>query len=110
VVSSDKFVRVMILPLRGKDRLSGKGGKWLKETTRLVVGEFPYRLLNGDTAVPWWAVNFGKQILVSPLWFASLVCFLAYLLFFRSIYLGVLVLSAGIITLLVIIYRSHSRN
>jgi hypothetical protein len=31
VVSSDKFVRVVILPLRGKDHLSGKGGKWLKE-------------------------------------------------------------------------------
>jgi hypothetical protein len=45
-VSSDKFVRAMILPLRGKDRLSGKR---LKET-RLVVGEFPYKLLNGDVA------------------------------------------------------------
>jgi hypothetical protein len=44
----------------------------LKET-RLVVGDFPYKLLNGDVAIPWWAVNFGKQILVSPLWFASLV-------------------------------------
>jgi hypothetical protein len=44
----------------------------LKET-RLVVGEFPYKLLNGDVAVPLWAVNFKKQILVSPLWFASLV-------------------------------------
>jgi hypothetical protein len=37
------------------------------------VGEFPYKLLNGDIVVPLWAVNFGKQILVSPLWFASLV-------------------------------------
>jgi hypothetical protein len=44
----------------------------LKET-RLVVGEFPYKLLNGDVVVPLWAVNFGKQILVSPLWFASFV-------------------------------------
>jgi hypothetical protein len=50
VVSSDKFVRVVILPLRGKDHLSGKGGKWLKET-RLVVGEFSCKLLNGDVAV-----------------------------------------------------------
>jgi hypothetical protein len=37
------------------------------------VGEFPYKLLNGDVVVLLWAVNFGKQILVSPLWFASLV-------------------------------------
>jgi hypothetical protein len=36
VVHSGKFVRVVILPLRGKDRLSGK---WLKET-RLVLGSF----------------------------------------------------------------------
>jgi hypothetical protein len=43
----------------------------LKET-RLVVGEFPCKLLNVDVAVPLWAVNFGKQILISPLWFASL--------------------------------------
>jgi hypothetical protein len=60
VVRSGKFVRVVILPLHGKDRLSGKGGQQLKKT-RLVVGEFPYRLLNGDVAVPWWAVNFGNK-------------------------------------------------
>jgi hypothetical protein len=53
VVSSGKFVRVVILPLRGK------GGKRLKET-RLVVGEFPYKLLNRDVAILLWAVNFGK--------------------------------------------------
>jgi hypothetical protein len=51
VVSNDKFVRVVILPLHQKDRLSGKGGKRLKET-QLIVGEFPYKLLNGDVAVP----------------------------------------------------------
>jgi hypothetical protein len=27
-----------------------KGGKWLKET-RLVVGKFPYKILNGDKDV-----------------------------------------------------------
>jgi hypothetical protein len=36
----------------------------LKET-RLVVGDFPYKLLNGDVAIPWWAVNIRKQILIS---------------------------------------------
>jgi hypothetical protein len=51
MVSSGKFVRDVILPLRGKDHLSGKGGKRLKET-RLIVGEFPYKLLNGDVAIP----------------------------------------------------------
>jgi hypothetical protein len=43
---------------------------WLK-ATRLVVGKLPYKLLSGDVTIPWWEVNFGKQILVSPLWFAS---------------------------------------
>ena len=37
--------------------------------------KFPYKLLNGDVAFPKWEVNFGKQILVSTLWFASLVVF-----------------------------------
>jgi hypothetical protein len=36
----------------------------LKET-RLVVGIVPYKLLNGDVAIPQWVVNFGKQILAS---------------------------------------------
>jgi hypothetical protein len=36
------------------------------------MGDFPYKLLNEDVVVPLWAVNFEKQILVSPLWFASL--------------------------------------
>jgi hypothetical protein len=52
VVSSDKFVRIAILTLRGKDLLSGKEGKRLKKT-RLVVGKFPYKLLNGDVAFPY---------------------------------------------------------
>jgi hypothetical protein len=56
----------------------------LKETP-LVVGDFPYKLLNEDVVVPLWAVNFGKQILVSPLWFASLALISTNLLFFRSI-------------------------
>jgi hypothetical protein len=30
-----------------KITLVEKGGKWLKET-QLVVGKFPYKLLNGD--------------------------------------------------------------
>jgi hypothetical protein len=63
VVSSRKFVRAAILPLRGKDHL-WKGGRWLKKT-RLVVGLVPYKLLNGDVAIPQWVVNFGKQILAS---------------------------------------------
>jgi hypothetical protein len=36
----------------------------LKET-QLVVGKFPYKLLNGDIAFSKWEVNFGKQILAS---------------------------------------------
>jgi hypothetical protein len=34
-----------------------KGENWLKET-QLVVGILPYKLLNGDIAVPKWALNF----------------------------------------------------
>jgi hypothetical protein len=52
----------------------------LKET-RLVVGIVPYKLLNGDVAIPQWVVNFGKQILAS---------------------------SCGIITFLVFIYKGHT--
>jgi hypothetical protein len=44
VVSNGKFVRVVILSLR-------EGGKRLKETW-LVVGILPYKLLNGDIAIP----------------------------------------------------------
>jgi hypothetical protein len=62
-VSSGKFVRAVILALRGKDCLSGKGRKRLKET-HLVVGKFPYKLLNGDVAFPLWEVNFGKRNLI----------------------------------------------
>jgi hypothetical protein len=65
---------VVILPLREKRSPLRKRGKWLKES-RLVVGKFPYKLLNGDIAFPKWEVNFGKQILISPFWFASLVDF-----------------------------------
>jgi hypothetical protein len=67
-VNSGKFVRVVILPLRGKDRLSGR--RKAVERDPACCGRFPYKLLNGDVAVPLWAVNFGKQILVSPLWLA----------------------------------------
>jgi hypothetical protein len=51
VVSSSKFARAVIFPLRGKDFLSGKERKRLKET-QLVVGSFPYKLLHGDVAFP----------------------------------------------------------
>jgi hypothetical protein len=75
----------------------------LKET-RLIVGKIPYKLLNGDVAFPWWEVNFGKQILFSPLWFASQVDLqLIYFTFAQSTWVC-LSLSARIITLLVIIY------
>jgi hypothetical protein len=66
----------------------------LKETW-LVVGEFPYLHLNGDVVVPLWAVNFGKQILVSPLWFASLVLISCTFTLLPLVYLGVLVFECG---------------
>ena len=52
--------------------------KWLKKTQlkgssckRLKPNEF----LNGDIGFTLVNLNFGKQILVSPLWFASLLIF-----------------------------------
>jgi hypothetical protein len=52
VVSSGKFVWVVILPLHGKDSLSGKKERKRLKETWLVVGKFPYKLLNGDVAIP----------------------------------------------------------
>jgi hypothetical protein len=39
--------------------------KEVERDPRLVVGTVPYKLLNGDVAIPQWVVNFGKQILAS---------------------------------------------
>jgi hypothetical protein len=38
-------------------------------------GKFLYKLLNRGIDFSWWEVNLRKQIIVSPLWFASLVDF-----------------------------------
>ena len=65
--------------------------KWLKKTQlkgssckRLKPNEF----LNGDVGFTLVNLNFGKQILVSPLWFASLLISLAITLCFRFDLLG----------------------
>jgi hypothetical protein len=56
VVSNDKFVRFVILPLRGKDRFSGKR-KRLKETwlveRELEKTRISNKLLNGDIRFTW---------------------------------------------------------
>jgi hypothetical protein len=71
VVSNGKFVTDVIFPLREKIALV-KGRKAV-ERDPACCGKFPYKLLNGGVAFPSWEVNFGKQILIAPLWFASLV-------------------------------------
>ena len=83
----------VILPLGGKDQDSGKE-EWLKKTQlkgssykRLKPNEF----LNGDVEFTLVNLNFGKQILVSPLWFASLLISLAITLCFRFDLLGCVV-------------------
>ena len=52
----------------------------------------PNEFLNGDVGFTLVNLNFGKQILVSPLWFASLLISLALLCAFASIYSVVLFL------------------
>ena len=79
-----------LAPLGGKDQDSEKE-EWLKKTQlkgssckRLKPNEF----LNGDVEFTLVNLNFGKQILVSPLWFASLLIYLAITLCFRFDLLG----------------------
>ena len=68
-----------------------KRKKWLKKTQlkgssckRLKPDEF----LNGDVGFTLVNLNFEKQILVSPLWFASLLISLAITLCFHFDLLG----------------------
>ena len=60
-----------------KTQLKGSSCKRLK----------PNEFFNGDVGFTLVNLNFGKQILVSPLWFASLFISLAITLCFPSIYL-----------------------
>ena len=83
--------------------------KWLKKTQlkglsckRLKPNEF----LNGDVGFTLVNLNFGKQILVSPLWFSSLLISLAITLCFRFDLLGgVVFVCAGTRNILDIIYK-----
>ena len=61
-----------------KTQLKGSSCKRLK----------PNEFLNGDVGFTLVNLNFGKQILVSPLWFASLFISLAITLCFRFDLLG----------------------
>ena len=83
--------------------------KWLKKAQlkgssckRLNPNEF----LNGDVGFTLVNLNFRKQILVSPLWFASLLISLAITLCFRFDLLGCVVsVCAGTRNILDITYR-----
>ena len=61
-----------------KTQLKGSSFKRLK----------PNEFLNGDVGFTLVNLNFGKQILVSPLWFASLLISLTITLCFRFDLLG----------------------
>ena len=99
----------MILPLSGNDQDSGKE-EWLKKIQlkgssckRLKPNEF----LNGDIGFTLVNLNFEEQILVSPLWFASLLISLAITLCFRFDLLGgVVFVCAGTRNILDIIYKN----
>ena len=79
-----------------KTKLKGSSCKRLK----------PNEFLNGDVGFTLVNLNFGKQILVSPLWFASLLISLAITLCFRFDLLGVVILvCAGTRNILDIIYK-----
>jgi hypothetical protein len=69
------------------------------------VGILPYKLLNRDVASGRWTLEKNPCI---SLWFASLSCFLAYLFCFRFNLLGCALVCAGVITLLLIIYKGNS--
>ena len=83
--------------------------KWLKKTQ--IKGSSckrlkPNKFLNGDVGFTLVNLNSGKQILVSPLWFASLLISLAITLCFRFDLLGgVVFVCAGIRNILDIIYK-----
>ena len=87
-----------LAPLVEKGQDSGKE-EWLKKTQlkgssckRLKPNEF----LNGDVGFTLVNLNFGKQILVSPLWFASLLISQAITLCLRFDLLGgVVFMCAG---------------
>ena len=79
-----------------KTQLKGSSCKRLK----------PNEFLNGDVGFTLVNLNFGKQILMSPLWFASLLISLAINLCFRFDLLGgVVFVCAETINILDIIYK-----
>ena len=66
----------------------------------------PNEFLNGDIGFTLVNLNFGKQILVSPLWFASLLISLAITVCFRFDLLGgVVFVCAGTRNIFDIIYK-----
>ena len=69
----------------------------------------PNEFLNGDVGFTLVNLNFGKQILVSPFWFASLLIYLAITLCFRFDLLGgVIFVCAGTRNILDILYKDTS--
>ena len=64
----------------------------------------PNEFLNGDVGFTLVNLNFGKQILVSHLWFASLLISLALLCASASIYLVVLFLCVQALEIYLISY------
>ena len=67
----------------------------------------PNEFLNGDVGFTLVNLNFGKQILVSPLWFASLLIYLAITLCFLFDLLGCVVfVCAGTRNTFDITYRN----
>jgi hypothetical protein len=105
VVSSGKFVRAAILPLRGKDRLNGNEESGWKRPD--LLWEKSFTSSSTETVS-------GELRETNPhlSFVVSLICFDLYHIYFASAQSTwvCLSLSVGIITLLVIIYRSYSRT
>jgi hypothetical protein len=87
MVSSGKFTRVVILPLSEKDRLSGKEESGWRDPT--CCGKVSLQ-------APCERWTSGNKYFLTHCGFASLSCFLAYLICFRFDLLGVLFVCAGI--------------
>ena len=84
-----------------KTQLKGTSCKRLK----------PNEFLNGDVGFTFVNLNFGKQIFVSPLWFASLLIYLAITLCFHFDLLGgVIFVCAGTRNILDIFYKDTTPN
>ena len=96
-----------LAPLVERIKIVERRSCWKRPNSRDRVARLtPNEFINGDVGFTLVNLNFGKQILVSPLWFASLLISLAINLCFRFDLLGgVVFVCAETRNILDIIYK-----